>query len=68
MAVTDPLKNLMDKKMSRKEFLKHAGLSLVALAGVNAAIQALSQPGSKSAPNRKSTKGRSGFGGGRYGA
>lgn len=68
MAVTDPLKNLMDKEMSRKEFLRHAGLSLVALAGVNAAIQALSHPGSKSTPTKKSSKGRTGFGGGRYGA
>ncbi len=67
MAVTDPLKKLMDKEMSRKEFIKHAGLSLVALAGINAAIQALSQPQVKNTKKRDSGKARHGFGNGRYG-
>jgi len=66
MKAIDPLKDLLEKKMSRKQFLAHLGLSLVSLVGVHAAIQALTEPGKK-AVKKDSTKPVRKFGSGTYG-
>lgn len=60
---------LMNKPMSRKDFLAHVGVAMVGLIGVSAAIKNLSElskkPTGKAVPDSKVKRG---FGGGSYGA
>ncbi len=63
-----PLQDLMQKPMTRKEFLKHMGAVTLGLVGVSAFLRNLSQPYKKT----KETvlpKAKNGYGSGRpYGA
>ncbi len=69
MAEKSPIDQLLNKKMSRKDFIAHVGVAVVSVIGVSAAIKNLSELGRKprrsSLPARPATRG---FGGGRYGA
>lgn len=63
-----PLKQLLDKKMSRKEFLLHLGAFAVSLTGVAAIMKNLTNPhfvSRQGSGNKAET--RRGFGGGSYG-
>lgn len=66
----EPLQNLMEKPMDRKEFLKHVGAIIVTMVGISAVIRAVSNPLSdvKKMPTEP-TKSSRGYGAGTaYGA
>ncbi len=65
----DIVQKIMDRPMSRKDFLKEIGLALLGLIGINAVIssllrtnQQLHRPSTPSSPQSKSK-----FGNGKYG-
>lgn len=60
------LQQLMDKPMSRKEFLRNIGLVVLSLFGANALLSLLLKENSKPSRTQQIRPGR-GFGGGRYG-
>jgi len=61
------LQQLMDKPMSRKEFLRNIGLVVLSLFGANALLSLLLKEHSKpKVHNQQIQPGRS-FGGGKYG-
>lgn len=60
------VKQIGDKEMDRKDFLKYSGLALLSLIGFRGLINILFQPQSKIIV-RENEKPR-GFGSGRYGA
>jgi hypothetical protein len=66
MAKQNPLQAIMNKPLSRKEFLQHVGVMLLAVFGITQAIQHLlnheSHP--KPAVAQKTTRG---WGGGKFG-
>lgn len=64
MAKQNPLQSLLNKPLSRKEFLQHIGVLLLGVIGINQTIQHLLKHGSQ--PSVKSTGSR--WGGGKFGA
>jgi hypothetical protein len=69
MSRKNPIDDLLNKKMSRKDFLAHIGLAAAGVVGVSAAMKNLSELGrNKSRPKRQANVAPRGFGGGKYGA
>ncbi len=63
-----PLKQLLDKKMSRKDFLLHLGAFAISLTGVAAIMKNLTNPHFVSRQSKGGkVEPRRGFGGGTYG-
>ncbi len=69
MARKNPIDTLLNKKMSRKDFLAHMGLAAAGVVGVSSAMKNISALGKKkSSPKRQPDSNPHGFGGGKYGA
>ncbi len=56
-------KKLLEKKLTRKEFLLHLGLLLFAITGISGLLKTLSDPHLVT----RNTKAKNGFGSGSYG-
>ncbi|MCE7936812.1 twin-arginine translocation signal domain-containing protein [Candidatus Saccharibacteria bacterium CPR2] len=66
----DPLRGVLKKEMTRREFLTHLGAAVIAMVGITAFLRIVSEsfnPASKPSVNSTDKKGSS-YGGGAYGA
>lgn len=64
MAKQNPLQHILDKPLSRKEFLQHIGVLLLAVFGISRVMQQLLHHDTKIAHKPASR----GWGGGKFGA
>lgn len=68
MAIRQDLSALLDKKMDRKDFLKHVGVAVVAMTGVAAIARAFAQSQQQQSLSKTSAATpTSGYGGSAYG-
>ena len=67
MAIRHDLSALLDKKMDRKDFLKHVGVAVVAVTGVAAIAKTLAQSQQQSLTKTSAATRSSGYGGSAYG-
>lgn len=59
---------LLNKSMTRKEFLAHVGMGVLTVTGVTAALNAMNSSDSTGTTSSKFKKKKSGYGGSAYGA
>ncbi len=62
------LQKLLDTPMDRKQFLRHLGVAILGIIGINQMISLLLQSHPETRKLTESTKTKSKFGGGRYGS
>lgn len=68
MAIKQELDVLLNKKMDRKDFLKHVGIAVVAVTGISALTRALVTSGAPRASQQQLSATRNdGYGGSAYG-
>jgi hypothetical protein len=59
---------LLNKKMTRKEFMAHIALGLATLTGLNAVLNVLSSTDTRTSKSKKMPRKSNGYGGSSYGA
>jgi arginine exporter protein ArgO len=59
-----PLNDLLNKEMTRKDFLKHIGVAALGIMGVNAFLRNITNPHNKKSKAPRRTKAVSGYGAG----
>lgn len=63
MQIKTQLNDVLNKKLSRKDFLKHVAIGMVALSGAGAALRLLAKDSNPSVTNRGGGYGTSAYGG-----
>jgi hypothetical protein len=64
----DILRDIRNKEMDRKTFLKYCGVTILGLVGLKTAVNLLSELDNKKSVSNSKGSSTSGFGGGKYGA
>jgi hypothetical protein len=64
----DILRDIRDKEMDRKTFLKYCGITMLSLIGLKTAVNLLSEFDNKKPASNSKGSSTNGFSGGKYGA